>query len=106
MSDKYVSPCPMPTDSQRELLICLIEECQEVAQRACKSHRFGIDEVQVTQHKSNYDRLSEEVGDLIAVISVLIQQKLISEDIIDTQFEIKLGKLKKYLQYPTKEDII
>jgi NTP pyrophosphatase (non-canonical NTP hydrolase) len=104
MSEKYTSPCTMPTDSQRELLVCLIEECQEVSQRACKSHRFGIEEVQVTQHKSNKVRLSEEIGDLLAVLSLLLQQGLIDQIVVDNQIDIKIHKLQKYLQYiPEKE---
>lgn len=53
------------------LLGCLAEESAEVGQRAIKAVRFGLDEVQRGQNKTNFDRLDDEVHDLIAVYEML-----------------------------------
>ena len=59
----------------------LIEECQEVSQRAAKSMQFGPTEAQSQsgisttqnkdQDKTNATRLRDEVEDLLAVITLV-----------------------------------
>lgn len=46
------------------LLVCLMEECAEVAQRASKALRFGLDEVQQGKDLSNEQLIVEELRDL------------------------------------------
>lgn len=53
------------------LLVCLIEECAEIIQRACKAIRFGMDEVQPGQNLNNLDRISGEVDDFLGVAKML-----------------------------------
>jgi len=53
------------------LLICLVEECNEVACRATKALRFGIDEVQPEQELTNGERIIGELNDLLGVIELL-----------------------------------
>lgn len=57
--------------TQQYLLTCLAEECAEVAQRATKAIRFGMDEVQPGQQLTNFDRLQHELNDLMAVADLL-----------------------------------
>lgn len=52
-------------------LNCLAEECAEVAQRASKAIRFGLDEIQPGQLYTNKARLEAELGDLMGVIDAL-----------------------------------
>jgi NTP pyrophosphatase (non-canonical NTP hydrolase) len=99
MSDKFVTPCPLPNDYERELLTILIEECAEVQQRATKLLRFGCDEVQPGQDKSNSTRLAEEIGDLECVINWLESYCLIRIDDIETGRKRKVGRLRKYMQF-------
>ena len=47
------------------------EEGSEVAQRASKILRFGVDEVQPGQVKTNAERLVDEYADIIAVAEML-----------------------------------
>jgi hypothetical protein len=54
----------------------LIEECQEVSQRAAKSMQFGPNEVQKDQDKTNAIRLRDEVEDLLGVIDLKYSQEL------------------------------
>ncbi len=53
------------------LLVCLAEECNEVAQRASKALRFGLDEIQPGQPLSNAERIKQEFVDLLAVWAML-----------------------------------
>lgn len=95
---KFVSPCPPPTPYERELLTILIEECAEVAQRATKMLRFGVEEVQPGQPFSNRCRLSEEFGDLLAVARLCTEAGLLDTITVDARVPAKMKKLKTYMQ--------
>ena len=95
---KFITPGTMPTAYEAELLIILIEECAEVAQRATKMLRFGIDEIQPNQPHDNTQRLSVEVGDLLAVVDECMNVGLIDELVVSGQVPIKLQKLAKFMQ--------
>lgn len=98
MTEKYISPHELPNDHEQELLICLIEECSEVIQRATKLLRFGAEEKQSGQEKTNTERLSEEFGDLLEVSNMLIECGIILLYNVEIGKESKRKKLKKYLQ--------
>lgn len=98
MDEKFVSPCPPPSPYEAELLTILIEECMEVAQRATKMLRFGVNEVQPGQDLDNAERLSVEVGDLLAVIRLCTEADLISHSVSQHAVAAKLNKLRIYMQ--------
>lgn len=56
---------------QEHLLIILAEECAEVAQRASKALRFGLNEIEPGQLLTNHQRLCEEMSDLWAAADML-----------------------------------
>lgn len=56
---------------QEHLLVILAEECAEVAQRASKALRFGMDEIEPGQKLTNRERLCGEISDLWAAASML-----------------------------------
>lgn len=56
---------------EQHLLTVLAEECAEVAQRAAKAARFGMDEVQPGQDLNNKQRIEQELGDLLGVADML-----------------------------------
>lgn len=104
--ERFVSPCPLPTDLEQELLDCLVEECAEVQKRAIKMKRFGVEEVQSGQELTNRARLSLEVGDVFTLVQILTRRGLVSGDIVDSRKPVKLAKLRKYLQHlPEGEDL-
>ena len=100
--DKFVTPGQMPTAFEAELLTILIEECAEVQQRATKILRFGVDEIQPGQPHDNTQRLSVEVGDLLAVIDECINVDLIDASVVIEQKPIKIKKLAKFMQQENK----
>lgn len=80
----------------------LIEECQEVSQRAAKSMQFGATEVQTGQEKTNAQRLTDEVVDLKAVIGLIENTPDIehrSWPLQLAQMAAKGTKIEKYLIY-------
>jgi NTP pyrophosphatase (non-canonical NTP hydrolase) len=72
---------------QQELLVILMEECSEVAIEASKMIRFG--------YESN-QKLESEVGDLMCMIKLLQEHKLIDWNNVEACSEAKREKLKKW----------
>lgn len=98
MDDKFVTPCPLPTPYERELLTILIEEASEIQQRATKALRFGLDEIQPGQPLNNAQRLDYEIGDFVAVLRRLQAIEVSNPFAIETAAQAKDLKLAKYMQ--------
>lgn len=98
MSDKFVTPCLLPTPYERELLTILIEEASEIQQRATKALRFGLDEIQPGQPLNNAQRLDYEIGDFVAVLRRLQAIEVSNSFAIETAAQAKDPKLAKYMQ--------
>lgn len=82
---------------EEHLLLCLAEECAEVAQRVSKALRFGLDEVQEGQALSNRERITEELYDLVAVATICDREGLVLGVIPnDRAIQRKLAKIEKY----------
>src|SRR5690349_12970351 len=81
------------------LLSIIAEEAAEVAQRATKTLRFGVAEVQPGQDHTNVFRLMGELHDLLAAVEMFHEHHgwpvLIHRDKIDA----KKVKVEKFLAY-------
>lgn len=80
------------------LLWCLAEECAEVAQRASKAARFGLDEIQPGQSLTNEERLWQEMNDLAGVGEMIISLRK-AGGLSRTQVDEKKAKVEKFLAY-------
>jgi NTP pyrophosphatase (non-canonical NTP hydrolase) len=83
----------------KEVMAILQEECAEVIQAVSKINRFGRDTE--WQGVTNKQHLAIEIGDLIAVIKILVEETDINitmED-LETAVETKLNKLELYLPH-------
>ena len=98
MVEKFITPADLPTDYERELLIILMEECDEISQRAAKILRFGALEVQPGQLFDNVERMCQEIGDFECVRDLLHEQNLIDKKNITYGYQRKRGQLAKYMQ--------
>src|SRR5690349_10957588 len=98
MTERFISPCPPPTPYEDEVLKVLAEECLEASHRALKMSRFGVDEVQPGQARSNKERLELELGDVAALVQVAEDAGLVSKDAIRARIPRKLEKLARYFQ--------
>ncbi len=98
MTDRYM-PNGRPAGAyERELLVILMEECAEITQVAAKMLRFGVDNIAPRGDTSNHNLLAGEIGDLKAVIELMIGCGLIDERMIADGQARKQKRLDRYLQ--------
>lgn len=83
------------------LLWISAEECSEVAQRASKAARFGLDEIQPGQDLDNRQRILYEFADLCGVLEMLNEGCRIEEVVkgLRSQIDKKKDKVEKFLAY-------
>ena len=84
------------------LLWLISEESNELAQRASKAARFGINEIQEGQKLTNYARLKYEANDLLAVLEMLCDELKVSSILDGKAIKLKKEKVEKYLEYSRK----
>lgn len=81
---------------QKEILCITQEECAEVTQVISKIFRFGTESKHPQETLNNRERLEEEIGDLRAMIDLMIEYKIISYEKTDIARRDKYEKLKKW----------
>lgn len=79
-------------DKQIEILQIANEECAEVIQAISKVFRFGLDTE--WKGKINRNHLEEEIGDLQAMIHLMIEAGILDKNAVDTATKEKINKLK------------
>ncbi len=78
----------------KEIMLIAQEECAEVTQAISKVFRFGIDGMH--NGASNKQRLEEEVGDLLCMIEMMIEKKIIDGNAVAQAGINKKQKLAKW----------
>ena len=63
-------------DDTKEILTILQEECAEVIVEVSKCFRFGPDQMMESMNVTNMERLQKEIGDLQAMIELLVDNKV------------------------------
>lgn len=81
-------------DNSKEIMLIAQEECAEVTQAISKVFRFGIDGMH--NGATNKQRLEEEVGDLLCMIEMMIEQKIIDGQAVAQAGIKKKEKLAKW----------
>lgn len=81
---------------QKEILCITQEECAEVTQVISKVFRFGMESKHPEETLNNKERLEEEIGDLRAMIDLMIEYDIISYEKIDMARRAKYDKLKRW----------
>lgn len=81
----------------RETLIILQEECAEVIQATSKIFRFGFDSCYPTEDSATTrECLTMELGQLLCMVALLVDQKVVDEDELMQYMELKKKKLEKW----------
>ena len=80
----------------KEILDITQEECAEVVVAVSKISRFGIDNFKPGKPKTNREHLEEEVGDLLAMVDLMIEHKIIDNNSVDVARAAKKDKLKQW----------
>ena len=83
---------------EKYLLNCIAEEANEIAIRASKAVRFGLEEVQPGQTKTNRARLVKELIDLATVVEMAGIKPLSSAEAF-SMMEAKREKVEKFYDY-------
>ena len=82
---------------ESEVVNILSEECAEVIQIISKIQRFGLDSCHPNEpNVTNLDNLHSELGDLLAMVGICINIKLIEEEKLALAVDRKVEKLKKW----------
>ena len=80
----------------KEIFCITQEECAEVSQAISKVFRFGIDNHKPGQDKTNKQHLEEEVGDLLAMVDIMVEKCIISDSAINEARKAKREKLRQW----------
>ena len=83
-------------EQEREVMNILSEECAEVIQAISKCHRFGMDNVKPGKPKTNREHLEEELGDLLAMVDILLEMEVVDSEALQLAKIAKIEKLKKW----------
>jgi NTP pyrophosphatase (non-canonical NTP hydrolase) len=69
------------TESEKEILLICQEECAEVTQAISKVFRFGFDSIWPVDGctPDNRSKLQSEVGDLLAMIELMMERGIIND---------------------------
>jgi NTP pyrophosphatase (non-canonical NTP hydrolase) len=84
-------------EDTREIILILSEECAEVAKEVSKIMRFGPDQIKPGKDKTNIAVLEEELGDLLAMIELLVDKDIgVTNEGLEFAKKAKFEKLKKW----------
>lgn len=78
----------------KEILCITQEECAEVSQSVSKIFRFGWDSKHPKTGVNNREHLEEEIGDLLAMVDILVEKCIISDSAVNEARKAKREKLK------------
>jgi NTP pyrophosphatase (non-canonical NTP hydrolase) len=95
------SSIPILTDTvmdenNNEVMDILQEECAEVIQAVSKIRRFGMDNSKYDTNYTNREHLEEELGDMLAMIDILMVNNIVSWSNLHQAKRAKIEKLKKW----------
>ena len=84
------------TKTQYEIMNITMEECAEVTQAISKIFRFGLESVHPETGINNKEHLETEIGDLRAMLELLIMSHNLSRTNITKAYRNKNEKLLKW----------
>ena len=80
----------------QETLDILQEECAEVIVEVSKCRRFGFNSVQWKTGELHSTLLEDEIGDVLAMVDILLDHGVIDRGRLDAAKQAKKDKLKKF----------
>ena len=84
------------TKVEHEIMAIAQEECAEVIQAISKIFRFGLTSKHPDRTYNNKHQLEEELGDLICMVSLLIEHGIVDEGSVEAAAVRKRNKLKTW----------
>ena len=86
-------------NKKEHLLSCLAEECAEVAHRASKALRFGLDDVAPGQELTNAQQIRQELDDLSVIVQMICNEGMINPWHDVEHMRRKQAKVERYMGY-------
>jgi NTP pyrophosphatase (non-canonical NTP hydrolase) len=86
----------MMNESNNQIMDILQEEAAEVIQAVSKVRRFGMDNAKHGEGPTNREHLEEELGDMLAMIDILMEMDFVSWGNVNAAKRKKIEKLKKW----------
>lgn len=93
-------------NKEQLLLIILMEECDELSQRASKALRFGLTEVQEGQDLTNAQRIIYEFNDVVGVMELLHGENHIPYHVDAVASGLKKVKIEKWLNHSKAQGVL
>jgi len=93
------------TDDNNEVMDITQEECAEVIQAISKIRRFGMDNAQPGTEYTNREHLEEELGDVLAMVDILLINEVVNWGNLHRAKRAKIEKLKKWSNIPNLDKI-
>lgn len=88
---------PGKTDLQiQSALDILQEECAEAIVEVSKCRRFGFDSVHYKTGSNHRTHLQMELGDVLAMIDILVEQGVVSREALELAAQQKKHKLTQW----------
>ena len=84
------------TKVEHEIMAIAQEECAEVVQAISKIFRFGLTVKHPDRIYDNKSHLEEEIGDLVCMISLMVENGIVNESSIEQAAKRKRKKLEKW----------
>jgi len=91
-------------EKQKEVMLIAQEECAEMIQAISKCFRFGPDDEY--NGLTNKQRLEEEVGDLLCMIRLMMNQGMVDENNVHKASVQKQIKLERWSNVFSKETAV
>tara|TARA_Y100000296_G_C4987952_1_gene163916 strand:+ start:58 stop:333 length:276 start_codon:yes stop_codon:yes gene_type:complete len=82
-------------DTQQQLFVIMMEECGELIQQCSKCLRQQFD-LQDYESDHNRKKLIEEVGDVYAMIELMVKNNIITWASVYNRSDVKKEKLKQW----------
>lgn len=86
-----------------EIMLIMQEECAEVTQAISKCFRFGLNNAKPGIQMTNKEHLEGEIGDLLAMVDLLVDNNVISNAALTTAKTAKIAKLREWSNIYNKE---
>ena len=86
----------MVNDKDHEIMSILQEESAEVIQAISKIFRFGFDSKHPEKLQDNREHLAEEIGDMLAMIHLVLEYKIVDAEEVESAKHRKFEKLQKW----------
>lgn len=104
MSDRYITPHPLPEGYERELLVILQEECGEVVTHTSKALRFGLEDGYPGSSMTNRADIAVEVAHVMEMAAMLVEAGVLDPVTIEAHRAAKREKVMRFLQNQPETD--